>query len=403
MTRMLRRSGRRRRRALRTGGRLARRVPGPEGGASRAPARHRSALPHGHRRDVRLLRVRRPAAQRATRAADADRRLITPVMQLMFDPNRPEGVGYPGSDQYKPMTDPAARASRGWTSVGIAYQHVISGAGYTLARAIDDPALGRRALEAVNTWMTDAAADHLEPDPAGHVAAVRRPRLGRRRAHAHARAREPRVPRVGRAGRRHPAHAPRLRQGVGGRDRPRHDRPPARRHEPRRSSTRRGRTPTIPAIIRLISLQNPHHSAQVFLTAVVFGGVFERHPNLTVLVSELGIDWFPGWVNKVDSMAAPGVSPLVVGDYRWPLTPREYIERNVRISPIPAPHESPLPLMEQRARRGRVLLGLPPLRGQSRPARVLRARARRRRRRRRGSSSSAARSPTSYARMGDPV
>ena len=34
-------------------------------------------------------------------------RLVTPVMQLMFDPNRPEGVGYPGSDQFKPMTDPA--------------------------------------------------------------------------------------------------------------------------------------------------------------------------------------------------------------------------------------------------------------------------------------------------------
>jgi predicted TIM-barrel fold metal-dependent hydrolase len=85
----------------------------------------------------------------------------------------------------------------------------------------------------------------------------------------------------------------------------------------------------------------------VFLTALVFGGVFERHPDLTVLVSELGIDWFPGWVDKVDSMAAPGVSPLVVGDYRWPLTPREYVQRNVRISPIPAAHESPLALMEQ--------------------------------------------------------
>ena len=46
-------------------------------------------------------------------------------------------------------------------------------------------------------------------------------------------------------------------------------------------------------------------------------------------------------------MAAPGVSPLVVGDYRWPLIAREYVERNVRISPIPAPHESPLSLMEQ--------------------------------------------------------
>ena len=52
-------------------------------------------------------------------------------------------------------------------------------------------------------------------------------------------------------------------------------------------------------------------------------------------------------MNKVDGMAAPGVSPLVVGDYRWPLTPREYVERNVRISPIPAAHESPLALMEQ--------------------------------------------------------
>ena len=61
-----------------------------------------------------------------------------------------------------------------------------------------------------------------------------------------------------------------------------------------------------PAIIRLISLQNPHHSAQVFLTTVVFGGVLKRHPNLTVLVSELGIDWFPGWVNKANWMAAPG-------------------------------------------------------------------------------------------------
>ena len=53
---------------------------------------------------------------------------------------------------------------------------------------------------------------------------------------------------------------------------------------------------------------------------MLFGGVFERHPNLTVLVSELGIDWFPGWANMVDGMAAPGVSPLVVGEYRWPLT-----------------------------------------------------------------------------------
>jgi predicted TIM-barrel fold metal-dependent hydrolase len=271
--------------------------------------------------------------------------LTTPVMQLMFDPNRPEGVGYPGSDQFKPMTDPAARVA--WMDeVGIAYQHVISGAGYTLARAIDDVDLSHRALEAVNTWMTDAASDHR--DRIRPVTSLRfddldwvvgeLTRMRERGSRAFLVSAEP----AGGIPPMHPdfdkvwaaatdlgmiAH---LHVGMN----------PGLFH-PAWANT------DDPAIIRLISLQNPHHSAQVFLTAVVFGGVFERHPNLTVLVSELGIDWFPGWVTKVDSMAAPGVSPLVVGDYRWPLTPREYVERNVRISPIPAVHESPLALMEQ--------------------------------------------------------
>jgi predicted TIM-barrel fold metal-dependent hydrolase len=271
--------------------------------------------------------------------------LTTPIMQLMFDPNRPEGVGYPGSDQFQPMTDPAARVA--WMDdVGIAFQHVISGAGYTLARAIEDPALGRRALEAVNTWMTDAASDHIQRlrpvtslrfDDLDWVVAELT-RMRERGSRAFLVSAEP----AGGIPPMHPefdkvwsaatdlgmiAH---LHVGMN----------PGRLH-PAWANT------DDPAIIRLLSLQNPHHTAQLFLTAVVFGGVFERHPDLTVLVSELGIDWFPGWVNKVDSMAAPGVSPLVVGDYRWPLTPREYVERNVRVSPIPAPHESPLGLMEQ--------------------------------------------------------
>ena len=42
---------------------------------------------------------------------------------------------------------------------GIDIQNVISGAGYTLARAIDDPVLGMEALEAVNTWMSDHLVD----------------------------------------------------------------------------------------------------------------------------------------------------------------------------------------------------------------------------------------------------
>jgi len=272
-------------------------------------------------------------------------RLVTPAMQIMFDPNRPAGVGYDGADQFKPMTDPAARVA--WMDeVGITCQHAISGAGYTLARAVDEPELSRRALEAVNTWMTDAAAEHrdrLRPvtslrfdDLDWVVAELTRMRA--RGSRAFLVSAEP-------AGGIPPMHQEFDRVWAAATD------------LGMIAHLHVGMNPGLfhpawantddPALIRLISLQNPHHSAQVFLTALAFGGVFERHPNLTVLVSELGIDWFSRWVAKIDGMAAPGVSPLVVGDYRWPLTPREYVQRNVRISPIPAAHESPLTLMEQ--------------------------------------------------------
>ena len=116
---------------------------------------------------------------------------------------------------------------------------------------------------------------------------------------------------------------------------------------------------------------------------MVFGGVFERHPKLTVLVSELGIDWFPGWSSE-DGRAwrRPGSSPLVVGDYRCRSRRASTCDRNVRISPIPAPHESPLALDGAGARRRGVLVRLPALRGQPRPARVLLRRSSLRRRRR---------------------
>jgi predicted TIM-barrel fold metal-dependent hydrolase len=51
-------------------------------------------------------------------------------------------------------------------------------------------------------------------------------------------------------------------------------------------------------------------------------------------------------VTTIDTMASPGVSPLVLGEYRLPLRPSEYVRRNVRISPLPAPHQSPVALLE---------------------------------------------------------
>jgi hypothetical protein len=48
----------------------------------------------------------------------------------------------------------------------------------------------------------------------------------------------------------------------------------------------------------------------------------------------------------MDQLAMPGVSPLLLDDLSLPLTPGEYVARNVRVTPLPAAHESPIPALE---------------------------------------------------------
>ncbi|WP_410968850.1 hypothetical protein, partial [Salmonella sp. SAL4444] len=47
-------------------------------------------------------------------------------------------------------------------------------------------------------------------------------------------------------------------------------------------------------LLRQLGISQGHQSVQVFLNGMVFGGVFERHPNLTVLIAECGLHWFSG-------------------------------------------------------------------------------------------------------------
>ena len=102
-----------------------------------------------------------------------------------------------------------------------------------------------------------------------------------------------------------------------------------------------------PALIRVISVLQPAQQALVFLNAMVLGGVFERHPKLTVLFSEHGIDWVGPATSRMDQLASPDLSPLLLGEYRLPLLPSEYVRRNIRVSPLPAKHESPVELLAQ--------------------------------------------------------
>jgi predicted TIM-barrel fold metal-dependent hydrolase len=88
---------------------------------------------------------------------------------------------------------------------------------------------------------------------------------------------------------------------------------------------------------------------QLLVGALVYDGLLERHPQLTVVVEEVGIDWLPHLFSAMDlSIGRTGrdqhdgetrPSHLVVGEsYTLPLAPGDYVRRQVRVSPLPATH-----------------------------------------------------------------
>jgi predicted TIM-barrel fold metal-dependent hydrolase len=89
---------------------------------------------------------------------------------------------------------------------------------------------------------------------------------------------------------------------------------------------------------------NPQIAPQLLLSAMVFDGVFERHPRLTVVVEEVGISWLPHLLAILDhgvGRTPPGVlddgeyRPDFAGSaYRLPLAPSEYLRRQVRVTPL---------------------------------------------------------------------
>ena len=102
-------------------------------------------------------------------------------------------------------------------------------------------------------------------------------------------------------------------------------------------------------LLRQLGISQGHQSVQVFLNGMVFGGVFERHPNLTVLIAECGLHWFSGTFEHMEQRnSTHTVSPGVFfGEYRWSLSPTEFAHRNVRVSPLPTPHQSPARLLDE--------------------------------------------------------
>jgi predicted TIM-barrel fold metal-dependent hydrolase len=76
-----------------------------------------------------------------------------------------------------------------------------------------------------------------------------------------------------------------------------------------------------------------HQLPEVFLTEMIVNGVLERLPQLRVFVCELGVDWLPEWMGRLDRLRNFGER---MGGTRWPypLKPSEYVRRQVRVSPL---------------------------------------------------------------------
>ena len=85
----------------------------------------------------------------------------------------------------------------------------------------------------------------------------------------------------------------------------------------------------------LLHFSQNHQVPQVALAGMIFGGVFERHPRLRVVVAELGHEWLPSWLDMVDRFARPnGATADFLGTYHYPLLPSEYVAQSVRVSTL---------------------------------------------------------------------
>ena len=77
------------------------------------------------------------------------------------------------------------------------------------------------------------------------------------------------------------------------------------------------------------------------INALVYSGVFERFPNLTLLLAEVGTGWLPFLYREIDDRVSH-VAELFLGKSKLPERPSEYLARNVKATPLGAGNDSPL-------------------------------------------------------------
>jgi uncharacterized protein len=259
---------------------------------------------------------------------------------------KPDDYGYEGSSMHG-ATDAASRVA--WLDQnGIDLESVICLEGMINARFLDDRDLARDVVHTCNTWLADAVdghTDRLMPvtcldfhDVDGAVAEMTRMRARGSRTFMIGTIPVPGVPIM------HPTFEPIWSAAtdlgmiamlhVG--------------YQPAKFDRAWSNTAGDMMLLRQLGVSQGHQSVELMLNGMVFGGTFDRHPELTVLIAECGLHWFAGTVEHMDARDARRMpeARLYMGDYPFDLSPAEFVRRNVRVTPLPRRHQSPVPLLE---------------------------------------------------------
>jgi predicted TIM-barrel fold metal-dependent hydrolase len=87
----------------------------------------------------------------------------------------------------------------------------------------------------------------------------------------------------------------------------------------------------VAGLTRLANTQRTH-AAQNLLSALLYGGVFARHPTLTVMLEEMRVNWVPPFLQMLERQS---VSSPALADWPWETSGGDMLRRNVRVTPLP--------------------------------------------------------------------
>jgi predicted TIM-barrel fold metal-dependent hydrolase len=94
-------------------------------------------------------------------------------------------------------------------------------------------------------------------------------------------------------------------------------------------------------LLRMVGSSHRHVAPMTLLYALIYSGVFERHPKLTLLLAEVGTGWLPYLHREIDDRISP-TAELFLGRWRLPRKPSEYLAQHVRATPLAGGNDQPI-------------------------------------------------------------